>query len=508
MKESDRKSLKVNELEITSTKTIQPTPDILDALKVDYPIEASIADLVDNSIDADAKKVLIRIFREKNRLIRLCVVDNGHGMDDEEIDHAMQFAYKHDYNHETLGMFGIGMKTASLTQADTVSVLSRRKGKGYAGRQWTEAGIKKRNWQCAVLGPDSVKAHLTRSWGSLGTLSVGTVIQWDNVKDFQRLHGNPDAYLEEIKRRIRNHLGLKLHRFLQRRAVSIQMDVEDIASGSTFPPSRVEALNPFPVKTAVKGYPKNFYMSAPKKLERLVLRAHIWPKKSKDEGYKLGGGKVAEHQGFFFYRHNRLIQDGGWNGWIGTMDPHMSLARVEVDIPDSYAGYLQVRPNKTAVDAPASFTVYLAKARAKDGTIFKQYTETAEDVYRAKGKKKLPPILKPGSGVPAPVCKVILQAEIPLRRGNGITLRWDKMRGNRFFEVDRDNKALILNKKYRDALLDGDAAGAADIPVIRTLLYFLLNDTFRLVNETQLEKKKLDVINEALVKAINLEANR
>jgi hypothetical protein len=50
-----------SDIEICGHERVPPTADILDALKRDYPLEASIADLVDNSIDADARNVLIRL---------------------------------------------------------------------------------------------------------------------------------------------------------------------------------------------------------------------------------------------------------------------------------------------------------------------------------------------------------------------------------------------------------------------------------------------------------------
>src|SRR5580692_13008443 len=78
--------------EISGHETVRPTPYILDALEKDYPLEASIADLVDNSIDARAKNVLIRFLKRDSRLTSLCLVDDGIGMDTAAIRRAMQFA--------------------------------------------------------------------------------------------------------------------------------------------------------------------------------------------------------------------------------------------------------------------------------------------------------------------------------------------------------------------------------------------------------------------------------
>src|ERR1700674_3235908 len=82
----------IAEVELSGHKTVVPTPDILDALERDYPLEASIADLVDNSIDAKARKVLIRFVRTGERLVSLCVADDGRGIRDADATDAMTFA--------------------------------------------------------------------------------------------------------------------------------------------------------------------------------------------------------------------------------------------------------------------------------------------------------------------------------------------------------------------------------------------------------------------------------
>src|SRR3954471_16030359 len=79
-------------VEVCGHETVRPTPDILDALEKDYPLEASIADLVDNSIDASARRVLVRFLKRGDTLASLCVVDDGRGMDSTAIRKAMQFA--------------------------------------------------------------------------------------------------------------------------------------------------------------------------------------------------------------------------------------------------------------------------------------------------------------------------------------------------------------------------------------------------------------------------------
>lgn len=495
-------------LRIVSHTRIPPTPDVLDALKQNYAIEASIADLVDNSIDAGAKIVLIRLIRRMNRIVSLCIADNGRGMTEVEIDRAMQFAAKRDYTANDLGMFGLGLKTASLSQAEALTVLSRAKGQSAVGRGWSEVGIKAKDWRCDVVGSEAAAGELELDWGPLGAIKVGTVVRWDRVHDFDRLPDEEVAkYVSDLRRAIPNHVGLKLHRLLKARRVRIVLDEIDADSGAEGLRSEVDPLDPFPPTTGKRGYPKQFLVRLPEGGE-LPIIAHIWPKRSSERGFKLESGKLAEHQGFYFFRHDRLVQDGGWNQLRAGAEPHLSLARVEIDIPDALSGYFRVHSTKRGVDVPRTFTQAIQSAKAKDGTTFTQYLATAEDVYRTRGEQKERPVMRPGRGIPAPVVDALEREGVPFMRGDGMSLRWGRVTGKVFFEFDRESDEVVLNDRYRDALLAGRKAGGADLPVVRTLLYFLLAPTLERERESVAERGRINAIQAALIAAARLESEK
>lgn len=494
------------DLIVDGTRRLRPTPDILDALEKDYPIEASVADLVDNSIDAQAGNVLIRFARRGQRLVNLCIADDGFGMDEDTIDLAMQFAARRAYGPNDLGMFGVGMKTASLSQADMVTVVSRAKGGPVIGRQWTKAGIKEGDWSVNLIAPRSAEAVLDKKWGRLGVLKTGTLVRWDHVYDFDRLRQGVDEYIARAIARIKHHLGLTLHRFLERKGFSIQIDVEDLESGDVGPPSEVQAMNPFPPRhsNGERGFPKTFSAQL-QGAGTLTFLAHIWRKKSGEDGYKLGGGRVAEHQGFYFYRHDRLIQDGGWNGLIGTNEPHLSLARVEVDIPDELHGYLKVRSNKAGVDVPATFPDSVLKATSEDGRGFKHFLARAEDAYRRRGELKARPMLQPGEGIPSEVKDALKRLSAPFHRGQAFSVTWRKITGNSFFEIDHGNREVRLNLKFRRILLRDARGGKTDVPLIRTLLYFALEGLLSGDRIGKVEGLRLEAIQSAMTAALKAE---
>src|SRR5699024_9788625 len=85
--------------------------------------ESAIADLVDNSIAADATKIKISIIFD-GKFSKISLVDNGNGMNASEIDEAMRFGSRRSYRNGDLGRYGLGLKTATLSQAKRLEVVS------------------------------------------------------------------------------------------------------------------------------------------------------------------------------------------------------------------------------------------------------------------------------------------------------------------------------------------------------------------------------------------------
>jgi hypothetical protein len=296
---------------VAGQKVIEADPQIVDAFKnIGYSPEAAVADLVDNSVDAAASTVLIRFLHTEDDLVSLVVIDNGRGMREQDIDRAMQFGGRRHYSDTDIGMYGMGLKSASLSQAYNVTVLSKSARSTPVGRRWTEEQAKA-GWKCDVIAQDFVDAELRRPWiAALNTSRHGTIIRWDHVRDFQKAKGNIPAYLRKMRLSIANHLGLQLHRFLEADRLSIVIDAENIDTREIGAQTAVEALDPFSyLMSGAPGYPKTFDISIPH-AGHLEAVAHIWPARAKTAGYKLGGGAVSRRQGFYFYRSDRLIQAG------------------------------------------------------------------------------------------------------------------------------------------------------------------------------------------------------
>ena len=93
---------------------------------IGYDDISAIADVIDNSIDANATEIKIFIDKDENNKIKITIVDNGQGMDMATLDEALKLGS--NTIHEDiadLGKFGMGLSTAGLALANKTIVLTK-----------------------------------------------------------------------------------------------------------------------------------------------------------------------------------------------------------------------------------------------------------------------------------------------------------------------------------------------------------------------------------------------
>lgn len=171
------------EVPTNGTKHLPPDARYMKALSSQgYGFEAAIADLVDNSIDAGARDVVIHFLRDADRLVSLLVIDDGKGMTEEELDVAMTVGGRRDYDAKALGMFGTGLKSASLSHASAVTVVTKTRRTRAVGRRWLmERAVS--GHQCDIVDQDYAQTLIDR-YSERPIVWQGTVIRWDGVKNF------------------------------------------------------------------------------------------------------------------------------------------------------------------------------------------------------------------------------------------------------------------------------------------------------------------------------------
>ncbi|WP_426664463.1 ATP-binding protein [Rhodanobacter aciditrophus] len=479
---------------------------LINALRqIGYSFEQAISDLVDNCLNAKASNVLIRIDHDDKAIGRLLIVDDGHGMTGRVLDKAMRFGAHEDLGDLSLGKFGMGMKLASFSHAKTLSV-NTISGGTCSGRRWTVEGIS-RDWTCEAIPEDEVRALLGAPYASLDLARCGTVIEWSRIDRLSSGKNGVDATVSHLIQRLKVHLGLHFHRFLETGRLTIRLDSkrahEDVPDRAV----DVAALNPFKYEESGSSeFPQTFTVDIPE-IGKVNAIAHIWPPNSKSQEYKLGN-RAAARQGFYFYRHGRLIQPGGWNGVVEhETEPHTSLARVAIDLPDSMDEHFGLNVQKSLVIVPPPFVELVQKATSSGGMQFSKYRALAERVYRRKDNRAQSDYpLVPDGSLPADVARKAKEVLAEGERTRSVEIVWDDLSEfGALFEVDKEKMCLRLDKRMRKQLLGGRRASAADLPVVKLLFFLLLEEDFDKARQSAPRRKRLDAITELLNAALKFE---
>lgn len=462
---------------VTGTKKLPPDPKFMRTIGHNYATETALADIIDNSIDAGARNVLIRFIREGSKLVGLLIVDNGRGMDAKTLDRAMTVGSPRNYEDAALGHFGIGLKAASLGQADSLTVLSRSNSSTH-GRRWK---IEKatNSFECEIVDKKFAADAFAQNWG-FGKPTTGTIVRWDRVKVFPKSEKEHvvEAYLEDTIVKIRQHLGLVFHRFLEAQKIEICIDVEDVAINAVGAAYIVTPVNPF-------GYVRSSRPKYPKTLKTklggrpLTLECHIWPGRSQLGAFKLPGGAPEKFQGFYFYRHDRLLQMGGWNH-VTIASRELQLARVAVEIGDIDVGFFSMNPEKTKVESGIEFLGAVESAKSRDGSTFEDYLTDATSAFKQSRKRNTvtrAKVVPPGKGFDAKVKRVVRDELGFLVGEEPVDIRWDRIESNDFFEIDRDNRLIRINRRYRQAVVGEGTLN--DAPLVKSLLFLLVEQLFQ-----------------------------
>lgn len=160
-----------------------------------YSREAAFADIIDNSIAANATKISIELqymFGE----FRVIITDNGDGMSEDELRNAMRYGSEKRANPKSLGKFGMGLKTASTAFCRRLVVLTQKAGI-QSGRAWDiDRIIKTDRWELET--PDADDYYDDYEELSDFTSDGGTMIIWENTDRLIK-KGSERQVREQIK---------------------------------------------------------------------------------------------------------------------------------------------------------------------------------------------------------------------------------------------------------------------------------------------------------------------
>ena len=151
-----------------------------------YPVPASIADLIDNSISAGSREVRVA-FVWNCESSRILLADDGIGMSPDVLVEAMRLGCGGPSIYrapQDLGRFGMGLKTASLAHCRRLTVLTRKANAELSAARWDLAEIARHGeWRLETgIGKDWIMEY---PW--LASRTQGTIVVWEDLDRLPRI---------------------------------------------------------------------------------------------------------------------------------------------------------------------------------------------------------------------------------------------------------------------------------------------------------------------------------
>ena len=448
-------------------------PTLIESTRaIGYSLDAAIADIIDNSIAACSKNIDIFFFPVGDAYI--AVLDNGNGMDASEIDIAMQYGSRNPLDVRAtndLGRFGLGLKTASLSQCRVLTVISK-KGNSIEGRRWDIDYVAQTGqWSLIIL--DSDEMCTVPHFEALCQYESSTLIVWQKLDRLKSGEINFEDVLGKKIDGVREHIALVFHRYLSGepglKRIKISINNTAIArfdpflSGKSQQPMDDEILK-------IRG-------------EKIIVRPYILPHTSKmtTEEIKRLGGKdgLRKQQGFYVYRNKRLLVWGTWFRMMRKGDLS-KLARIQVDIPNTLDDLWTLDIKKSSALPPA-------EVRKNLELIIEKIAEKSKRTWVFRGKKET---------------------------DDSIAHVWNRMKASKggfYYEINRDHPVVeqIRNNPESAPKLIESLLHLVESSLPLNQLYIDLNNDEQIKNDQSIsEKEIIQMIRDVLAVQSSLEAQK
>lgn len=332
-----------------SIETLQVIPDpvsLIESMRaVGYTVEAAVADIVDNSLSADSQAISIKYDASDSPFV--AILDDGYGMEADELTNAMRHGSSNPADKRApgdLGRFGLGLKTASLSQCRKLTVVSKKNGR-VSSRRW-DLDVVHRTEQWVVVIPNVAELQQLPLYKRLDEQVSGTLVVW---QDLDRLCAGSRKPVQEMTAKMApllDHLALVFHRFA---APDPGFQAIKISVNSLPLPQRDPFLSCNHFRQVLEGqvlkHDKGIVRVSPYVLPPMSSM-------SKDEIEMAGGSHgLRGTQGFYVYRNRRLVIWGTWFRLV-PKDEFYKLTRVQVDIPNSFDDLWALDIKKSAAYPP------------------------------------------------------------------------------------------------------------------------------------------------------------
>lgn len=335
---------------------------------------SSFLPLVDNCIAAGAGSVELDLQWNEGSP-QVAILDNGRGLTADKVSEALRLGGTGPgaiREVSDLGRFGMGLKTASLSQCRQMTIVTRHGGKTSALLLDVDV-IASQGW--IALIPDPLPDHPFVA--RLLEQKQGTVILWNRMDELGGLSGlDKEAFFIRLQD-IRAHVGMVFHRFLggDAKRTAIALNGRAIRPWDPF-------LTGHPATAEMREETIRYGRSA------FTMKPYVLPHRDRfanDAEYEAAGGPGGwgARQGFYVYRGKRLLVAGSWLGLGGvrawTREQSSRLARIRLDLPTDMDTDWRIDVRKSQARPPG-------KLRSRLTAIAARCRDQAREVFAWRGR--------------------------------------------------------------------------------------------------------------------------
>lgn len=333
-----------------------------------YSNYSAIADLVDNSLDAHATNVKIKIGNSTNNDYLLTISDDGDGMNEATLDQALRLGSDIPKdNNSDLGKFGMGLITASISIGRKLVVVTKQHGQYLTAIHDVDEIIDKKEFikELRRSTEQEMNTFALYTGGAMhGTLVLISKIDHLQSKNLTQFTGKLMNDLGEIFREYINaskHLYVNDKDVLARDPLMLN-DVEtDVMLDETFE-----------LDIDGDGEPDD-----------IRLRIVALPRLSETESESI---KINQfNQGFYIMRNNRQIARAETLG-IFTKHNYSNRFRAELFFSGSLDGALSVNFTKNGIELNDTVTGWLKQMTMPQITTIKNQAVKAGARKANEGK--------------------------------------------------------------------------------------------------------------------------
>lgn len=366
----------------------------------------ALAELVDNSVQADASNVDVICIqeyqlvngRERRRISAIGVLDNGSGMTPDILRLALQFGNgTHLSDRKGIGRFGMGLPNSSISQCRRVDVWTWQNGPDNA--MYTYLDVDEIEGRHLFAVPVPVVQALPAEWRDRSDIvdTAGTLVVWNKFDEHRLTWRGAPATLRNTETLV----GRMYRKFIDDGRLAIRLLALENEE-STFD-QYVRVNDPlYLMKNSSTPAPfdkEPMFQKWGEKDEVFTIdydgvkndvtvrmswaRPETVPEDKSDRGAKPYGKHAAKNLGVSIVRAGRELDLD--NGWTNSYDPTERWWGVEVEFPPALDEVFGVTNNKQSTTIFSQMAQFDWRAEANPGESESEFRERAQSEGDPRG---------------------------------------------------------------------------------------------------------------------------